>query len=169
MTLRKNAWKESAPSLAAIKQAAWELGVVLVEQADFSASSSNAGKVQVTLTQLHPASSDANYELLSYAGWGASSFIIDKKHPSEESTMPFFSIISYRGPEQGVVAEFNEGAYEELGQLQRGIRVLRQQNALTPANLTRVMRNYTPYIKFRMVVRHLPKAPITLLVNKLLE
>jgi hypothetical protein len=171
MALRENTLKEYAPSLAAIRQATWELVTLLIEQADFGTDSSAVGRAHVTPAQLQLTSMAANYELLRYAGWGAVGFIIDidAKYSDKGGTVPFFSRVSYQGPEQGVFATFNNLVYEELGQLQRGIRVLRQQNALTLTNLVSLMKGYTPHITFGMVVKRVPVPPVTMLVDKLSE
>jgi hypothetical protein len=156
MALQQKALNDSTLLLATIKQAAWELGVLLVEQADFSGG--NAERVQLTPAQLQLTSAAVSYELLRYAGQGITSFIIE--YPSQSITVPFFSRVSYRGPEQGLFAEFNDAAYEELNQLQRGIHLLRRQQALTLTNLTGLMRRNTPHLAFDMVVKRLPKLPV---------
>jgi hypothetical protein len=133
------------PSLEFVREAAWDLVTRLVEEADFT----QGGEAFVQYSNLDVLKQPHGYELLVAVTDGFHSFVVHEELSKNEGVFtPFFSLIRYQGPIEGLLVCFNPFAQLQL--LQQGIVLLRQQGRLTVDELKNTMRQLAPHLDYQM-------------------
>lgn len=149
-----------SPSLTLVRQATWEVFILLLVQADFD----NAEGCAVALTEIDFTDKVHGYDLLGHVLRGLSTFTletVDMSDSEDESAdlMPFLQRLAYRRNPHRIEVAFNPEALIELRQLQEGVVRLQRQDKLTKANLTRIMRQIAPRTTYTMVIKRLSSDP----------
>jgi hypothetical protein len=145
--------KSYKPPLDVVRQAAWRLATLLVEQADFT----QEDMIHTRLNDLTILNQEHGDESLRYALRGLISFGIDTKIPNQGRLWaPLFISVVNLGPGDAIEAVLNPCRHPELRALKQNITLLRHQDALTTEKLTQVMKSVNPSVRYEMTLKKLP-------------
>jgi hypothetical protein len=146
------------PSLKAVRQRVWELVIDLLEHVDLTDLIGTPDEMQPIIDRKIP---EDERETTLYACACLHSLCVTTTIgvPGSEyvSTTTLFERVEYSGNRNWFSVLLNSNIYREVRQLQEGIRLLRSLRALTPRNLTLIMRELDPVSTYELRIANLPR------------